>query len=166
VATVDVTATFDDKEVRKWLSEVSSKLKKSKDAHKDYVILLSAIVYKDIIDHFDKEMGPDGKWKKWSRLYSEMMTKRGKSGNKILQDTVNLRQRVGPIERGGNFRKAKDGILWFNNAKTKKDFPYAFAHDNDTESRKTLPRRSFMWLSDKALESISKQTLEFLMSEK
>jgi hypothetical protein len=60
-----------------------------------------------------------------------------------------------------NVRAVSDGILWFNNAKTKNNFPYAFAHNTGGPK---LPKRDFMWISNGALADIEQQVIKFLES--
>lgn len=150
---------FDDKEVRAFLSNLKGNLKNIKDGERKYIGLLSSIIYRDIMNHFATEQGSDGPWEHWSFWYSLQMERMGKSGNKILQDTGRLRQNFKPM---GNVRTTSEGILWFNDAVTKSGFPYAFAHN---EGGDQLPKRDFMWLSNKAQEDISLQTLQFMIDE-
>jgi hypothetical protein len=86
------------------------------------------------------------------------MDKRGKGGNKILQDTGKLKQNFKP----NHYRSSSKGLYWYNDAVTKSGFPYAYAHD---EGGDQLPKRDFMWLSDDALEEVGNQTLQFLLDE-
>jgi hypothetical protein len=53
--------------------------------------------------------------------------------------------------------------LWFNDARTKDGYPYAAGHDKGTAAGKK--QRDFMWLSDKAMDKISQQTLQFMIDE-
>lgn len=154
---VDV-AEFDDAEVREFLSDISAKTASIKGAKKEYAGLLSAIVYQDVIQHFEKEQGSGGPWAKWSESYRESMEKRGRAGNKILQDSGRLKNSFLPK----NYRQTSGGILWFNPAKTKTGFPYAAAHD---EGGPKLPQRDFMWLSNQAMDKIEIQTLQFLLEK-
>lgn len=158
----DVYAEFDDKQVREFIKRLRKKLEGVKDGDKKYMGLLSAIVFADVMDHFKKQQGPDGNWKPWSKIYKEHAEKEGKieSAN-MLKWTGYLRNNFKPTD----WRIEKEGPLWFNNAVTKSGFPYAFAHDNDKEPRTRLPRRSFMWLSDQALDKIEVQTLAFMLEE-
>ncbi len=135
------------------------KLLKNKDSittgAKSYATAISAIVFSDIISHFQEQKGSEGPWKAWSSAYAAHMNKIGKSGNQILQDTGRLRQSFTPT----SFRQVNEGILWFNPAKTAKGFPYAAAHD---EGGPNLPKRDFMWLSDDAKGRLEEVTLKFL----
>lgn len=149
---------FDDKEVRDFLKNIDANLKNIKDGQKQYTGLLSAIVYGDVIDHFQKQKGEDGPWKKWSESYKKKMEEEGKGNNKILQDTGRLRNNFKPQ----NVKRNALGFLWFNDATTKDGFPYAFAHQ---EGGPKLPKRDFMWLSDKAVDKIAQQTLKFLVEK-
>lgn len=149
---------FDDKEVRSFINELIGKTKTVKSFGREYIGLLSAIVYADVINHFQQEQGSEGPWAKWSQGYREQMKKKGRSGNKILQDTGRLRQNFSPSKN----RKTSSGILWFNNAKSKDGRPYAAEHD---QGFGRIPKRDFMWLSDGALEKITYQTLQFLIDK-
>jgi phage gpG-like protein len=151
-------AEFDDKEVQEFLRSVDKNLKEIKDGKRKYTGLLSAIVYEDVMGHFENETGSSGPWKKWSKIYRERMQEIGKGGNKILQDSGRLRNNFKPTK----VKKTKEGFLWFNDAKTKSGFPYAAAHDNGGSK---LPKRDFMWLSSKAMDKIEIQTLQFMLDE-
>jgi phage gpG-like protein len=151
-------AEFDDQEVKEFLRAVDKNLKNIKDGHRKYTGLLSAIVYQDIMEHFENEAGSNGPWKQWSKFHRERMQEIGKGGNKILQDSGRLRNNFKPTK----VKKTKEGFLWFNDAKTKKGFPYAAAHDNGGSK---LPKRDFMWLSEKAMGRIEIETLQFMLDE-
>lgn len=151
-------AEFQDEGLRKFLSQLDKNLATVKGGKKQYTGLMSAIVFQDVLKHFEQEQGSDGKWKPWSESYADAMAKSGHGGNKKLQFNGRLRQNFKPT----SFRSVKDGILWFNDARTQGDFPYAFAHNSGGD---TLPKRDFMWLSDKALEKMAEQTLAFLLDK-
>jgi phage gpG-like protein len=155
-------AVLKDKRLQKFLQGVSKRYRQIETKQRDYVRLISATVYADIIDHFEKEKGPGNKsWDRWSNSYSAFLKKSGKAGNNILQDTGKLRMRMTPIKAGRNFRKINNGILWFNAAKTKGGFPYAAHHDTGKSSWNGNPR-TFMWLSDKSFKKIAGDTVKFL----
>lgn len=153
------SVTFDDKEVRTLLETIVKRTDQITDLDRRVVGILSAVVYQDVIDHFETESDPNGKWTPWSESYRAFMQKIGKANNKILQDTGRLRQSFTPA----SVKKTGEGLLWFNNAKTNDGFPYAAAH-NDGGGK--LPQRQFMWLSDRALGKMSNQLLEFILSER
>ncbi len=135
---------------------------------KQFGAIVATVVYGDIMDHFEKEMGPGGAWAPWSKSYTDSIAGRiafrrwggrtvpienpDKYGikpprrpGKKLQVTGRLRQSFKPT----NWRAQNDGIMFFNNAKIKgSGFPYAAAH-NDGGPR--LPARPFMWLSAKGM---------------
>ncbi len=154
-------ARFDDRQTRKFLTKVTRKVLQIEKGANKYVTEISPIAFKDVLDHFAKEMGPSGRWKPWSDSYREQLSRLGRSGNNILIDNGFLRQQTKPALFGSSSSRGEI-ILLINNAKTKSGFPYAFAHDNDTEPRKQLPQRKFMWLSVKAQQQIARQTLTFL----
>jgi phage gpG-like protein len=151
-------AEFEDKEIKEFVRHLDDRLKKVLDGKKEYASLISAIVFKDVIEHFKDESGSEGKWKPWSDKYSTFMQSEGKSGNKILQDSGKLRQSFLPT----NYKTATRGIFWFNNAVTNGGFPYAYAHN---EGGRKLPKRDFMWLSDESLGKVAEQTLQFMMEK-
>lgn len=149
---------FEDAEIKKFFSDFNNRLKEVKGGKKKFAAMLSSIVYGDIMDHFKKEEGPQGKWPAWSKIYRDHMEKTGKGGNNLLQFSGRLRQNFLPT----SVRSKSDGIEWFNNAKTKKGFPYAYAHD---VGGPVLPRRNFMWASENAIERMSKNILGFMLDE-
>jgi phage gpG-like protein len=152
-------AEFEDKEVQKFLRGMEKNLKEIKDGKKKYQGILSAIVYADVIRHFEKEEGSDGKWDPWSDIYKQRMQETGKGGNKILQDSGRMRNTFMPTK----VRSTGSGLMWYNNAQTKSGFPYAYAHD---EGGSKLPKRDFMWLSQDAMDNIAQQTLNFILENK
>lgn len=148
-----VEVFLNSKKVDKFLDQIGKNFKNVEQVKKDWGDAAAAIFIKDYDNHFEKEMGPDGKWSEWSTAYTKSQRKRGKGSNKILQDTRHMFQGF----KESNWRKEKRGIRFFNNAKTKGGFPYAAHHDET--AKKTRP---FMWLSSKALEEITSMTLKFL----
>lgn len=147
-----------DEKAQKFLQKAMKKVQEAKDGGRAFAMALSAVVFQDVIDHFEKEEGPDGPWTPWSHHYRKMQEIRGKGGNKILQDTGRMKQSFMPT----NYRKVGEGIMWFNPARTKGGFPYAFAHN---EGGDTLPARTFMWTSDEASERIAEVTLEYVLGK-
>ncbi len=149
---------FDDQYINKFLGDMRGRLKMVNGGQRKFVAMLSAIVYRDIMDHFSKEQGEKEKWQHWSFWYALQMERLGKSGNKILQWTGRLRNNFKPTKA----RVSDGNITWFNDAKTKKGFPYAAAHN---EGGPKLPKRDFMWASGKAVEELAQGTLNFLLDE-
>lgn len=147
-----------DEKAQKFLQKAMKKVQEAKDGGRAFAMALSAVVFQDIMDHFEKEQGPEGPWSPWSSSYRKYMDMRGKGGNRILQDTGRLRQSFMPT----NYRKVGEGILWYNPARTKSGFPYAYAHD---EGGPKLPARSFMWTSDDASEKIADVTLAYILDK-
>lgn len=160
-------------ESKRWQTLLKSIEKKWDDIknRRTFGAIISTVVYKNIIEHFEEEMGPDGKWTPWSASYIAAIqgrvafryfkgriiplgphqmeeygikpARRGKMG-KILQDTGRLRQSISPSK----WRPNPEGIVFYNNAKTKSGFPYAQAHDDGGPN---LPQRKFMYLSKKGM---------------
>lgn len=150
---------FEDKDIQTFLRQLSKKKDDAVKGVNAYAEILSPIVFKDVIKHFEQERGPQGPWPEWSTSYRSFMQKVGKGSNKKLQDSGRMRNAFLP----SNHRQASNGILWFNPAKTKDGFPYAYAHDTGGTR---LPQREFMWLSDQAAELAAKATLDFMLEEK
>lgn len=151
-------AVLDDKEVRSFISDISNRVSEAKEGRKQFVGLLSSIVFRDVTTHFEQEKGSQGTWKPWSAIYRKHLSSIGRAGNKILQFNGRLRQNFMPTD----FKTSSAGITWFNNAVTKSGYPYAWGHN---EGDGKLPKRDFMWLSDSALEDISAQTLQYMIQE-
>ncbi len=148
--------SFDDEKIQRFLAGINKNINSVKGNKRQYLGLLSAIVYKDVMEHFQNEEGPQGSWAPWSDAYKKRLEQIGRSGNKILQFNGRLRQNFLPT----NYKSTEKGISWFNNAKTKSGFPYAAAHD---EGEGNLKKREFMFLSDKAMDGIIEQTLGFIL---
>jgi phage gpG-like protein len=95
-------------------------------------------------------MGRKKKWRGWSELYGKHIQMMGRGGNKKLQFSGRLRQTITPE----SWRSNAVGILFYDNAKTKKGFPYAEAHDQGGSMNGRPPKRSFMWLSNTGMDGI------------
>jgi hypothetical protein len=134
--------SFDDKEVQRFLSDLR-KSAANPEKIEPLLAAFSSIVFADVIDHFKMEKGEAGAWKAWSKAYERHMRRAGFGGNKKLQFSGRMRQNFKPENR----RISPQSISWFNNAKTKSGFPYAFAHNTGGPK---LPQRDFMWLSKQA----------------
>lgn len=154
------TITFEDKRVKDFFGSIKNRLGEIESRHTKVINeIFSAVIFRDIIRHFENEQGPGKrKWKSWSKSYSDFMNKIGKGGNKILQDSGRLRQGFQP----GNWRTEPNTLIWYNNAKTAKGFPYAAAHD---EGGGKLPQRKFMYLSDRAKDDIMENILNHLVKK-
>ena len=157
--------TFDSKEWENLFKRIGAKLDKV------YPILRTAFSVfgiKDIVQHFSDEQGDDGKWKPRSQ-YTNMiydMISSGKksappgisssafrSSNKILQLTRALRQSFIPANIQ---QKGKSTLLFFSNIE------YSGKHDRGEEG---MPKRSFMWLSENAMEYMSKYILDTVVED-
>ena len=147
------TATLDTSEWTKWINGTAGKLK---DVGKLLASAASLFAFKDIVEHFSKEEGPNGSWQKRSPatqiaygkiaagLWAPPRGMRAGSfspSNKLLQLTGNLRQSIGP----GNMTVKRDSVTIFANA------PYSAVHD---EGGKNMPARPFMWLNDDVQEKM------------
>lgn len=144
--------TFESKKAKEFFGQIISKVKNLEDS-KEIIGLFSTHVFRDIMDHFKNEEGPNGKWQPWSRVYAAHLEKIGRSGNKILQFSGLLRQSFQP----NNVKKVDDGLMWFNTA------PYSARHDEGLDG---MPQRQFMWLSKSALDKLASQVIRYVESEK
>jgi len=153
----DAEIRFDSVRAERFFESIRQNIKDIETGHRAYVNALGAFVFQDIMEHFDKEQGPQRKWQGWSKVYAQRMARVGKGGNKILQDNGHLRQSFKPT----SWLMRSKGIEWYNNAKTAKGFPYAYAHN---EGGPVMPKREFMWLSKKAIQRISALTAKWMLS--
>ena len=147
--TQNVSLKFDDQQISDLLKKIDKKINNIQKKEAKFTALLSAIIIEDVIDHFEQEKGPKGRWKSWSQAYASHMARIGKSQNLILQDTGRLKGGWVPT----NMRKTNEGILWFNPIK------YAKIHD---EGLGNMPERKFSWLSNRAINKIGEQSAKFL----
>lgn len=151
---------FKSKEVEKFFKGLRKNQKDIEKRDRVFWGSLSSIAFKDVMDHFDKEKGPSAPWIEWSDFYFLRMLKKGKAGNKILQDTGVLRNSTSFVTDQGRIRK---GFLLWNPATSKKGEPYAYNHDTGSGG---MPQREFMWLSLKAIREMAKVTSEYMLGEK
>lgn len=182
------TVIFNDKQWRKFLSKTKNKLSRP---YKLLKAVASIYAFKDIIDHFDKQSGPRGKWEKRSKLTNIAYDKMGgkyRSSNRLLQLTGHLRQ---TLIKPNTKQVGKSGILLFSGA------PYSGVHDrgervpartirakgggflrwwdasgNPLFAKEShpkgfkMPKRKFMWLSNRARELMAKAILSMAIGEK
>lgn len=123
---------------------------------------------KDLIEHFRDQRGPKDAWKPRAQAtqdaYARILAGLRKPGkgtaraaydpsNLILQLTGNLRKSLlNPSIR----TKSGDTIEVYSES------PYGAAHDEGS-SKRGLPQREFMWLSDDAQENMTNAILETVM---
>ena len=100
------------------------------------------MMYKDIIEHFEKAQSPEGT--PWKSLAASTVKSRRKSSSAILQDTGLL--------RGSNKQQSnKTQAIVSNSVK------YGAFHQ---KGGKKLPQRKFMGISEKKLEFIKQYMLQ------
>lgn len=132
--------------------------------------LYGTIGFRDIMAHFKKEEGPDGKWKPRSQFTQERYEaiRRGDAKpdpgvsrgaysptNKLLQLTGTMRSSVMP----GNARRldARSIIAWAND-------PKSGQHDRGKESGfPRIPARPFMWLSNTAKRDVANAAARYML---
>ncbi len=104
-------------------------------------------VHREVIGHFRDETGPDGPWKPWAAS-TKAARKRGRGGNKILQDEGTL---MGSIVFTASERSAL--------IKTVLD--YAATHQ-EGDREKNIPARPFMFLPRDKVRRIRKAYSRFI----
>lgn len=103
------------------------------------------IMFKDVMDHFKKEEGPDGSWQKLSPL--TILRRRGRNA-KILQDTGRLRQSIAGIH-GGTGAEVGTNIIYGN------------THQHG-DPKRNIPARTFCFLSEDAQQRCLNQFIDGL----
>ena len=140
----------------KMIDKIKGNVREMKEGDKKFVNQISVPIYADVIRHFKDEEGEDGPWEEWSDEYFFKMAEKGRGDNQILQYNGRLKNTFKPRK----WKRGKDGVVWYNNAKTKDEFPYAFAHN---EGGDTLPKRDFMWLSGAPMNLISQVAARYFV---
>lgn len=143
---------FEDKQWQKFLKKLNIKWKDIEN-RKAFAVLASGIAFGDIIEHFEKETGPDGSWRKWSTIYEKHLKRIGRLGNKKLQFSGRLYKSITPEE--GKFRTNSLGVLLYSNVK------YAATHDYGDSSR-NIPKRQFMYISRAGMDRLIFNTEQWL----
>lgn len=129
------------------------------------------IGFKDIIEHFEKEEGPNGVWPirafDTNRRYDKISRgewsppkgmRKGsfKSSNKLLQLTGTLKK---SLLRGGSVsKKGHDAII------IQSPVEYSGTHEYG-DNKRNIPARSFMWLSASAMDKMANFFLEMLTKD-
>jgi len=142
---------FEDSQWQSFLKKINKKWKDI-EQRKSFADLVSVIGFGDIIDHFENEEGPQGKWKSWSAIYSAHMARIGKGGNKILQDSGRLRNSLTPGK--GKVKTNNVGVLLFTNVVYGATHQYGY---------KNIPARPFMWLSKEGMKRLVSTTEKWLL---
>jgi len=115
----------------------------------------NTIGFRDIVGHFDDEMGPDGGWEPRSQKTNEAYDKRGgayRSSNKLLQLTGNLRKSIVP-------GSGKSKIIGQGSVEMFAGTIYSKTHD-EGDSTRNIPKREFMWISPKSQQDIANYLIE------
>lgn len=103
---------------------------------------IAVLGFKDVIQHFRDTAGPEGRWK---ALKPSTIKRRRKGSSVPLQDTGRLRNSLMP-GRGITKISPRQAILSTN-------VEYAGFHEFGTSR---IPKRSFMWISKGASESMER----------
>ena len=121
------------------------------EAQKKFFKLAAVAIYKDVIGHFEKERGPDGKWKrfKWpdGKIRNTRPTKRG--GNKMLQDTGRLKGSIVPFVESGA-------------AGARTNLEYAGFHNDGTSK---IPKREFAYVDDATMTKLEDYLAQAITDE-
>jgi phage virion morphogenesis protein len=144
----NVDVSIDTRELEAKLRNILNQIKYP-FRYKEIVDTIQVEVFKDIADHFRREEGPEGRWQQWSDGYKKYRQSIGKGSGKILQLTGRLRNST---VLGG---KSDDEIRWINKTE------YAGKHQWGTAG---MPQRKFLWVSDKALETMAVNVLTLIHS--
>lgn len=140
---------FDDAQWQAVLKKVRKKWDDIK-SRKEFGGVISSVVFSDIMEHFEKQVGPDGPWAQRKEPYKTFIESLGKKN--ILQVSGDLRKSLMPTE--GKFRSNSSGVIFYSNLE------YAQRHD---EGLAGMTKRSFMWLSKTGLDRIIDQTQKWLL---
>lgn len=110
---------------------------------------------KDVIDHFDNEMGPSGGWAPLVRQRKPRQGQRPGVSDKILQDTGTLK---GSIKKRVFPDKAE--------IYTTKNYAAIHNYGGETgrkEARFMMTARPFLWFSEKGLYSMAKTLAKYII---
>lgn len=160
-------AVLHTEEWDKFLNELGGRVS---DSGKYLQAAAATFGFKDIIQHFADEMGPDGPWiprsantqARYAAILSGMMktpagghTAQYNPSNKLLQMTGRLRGSLLP-GAGGIERTGKTEVTLFSNV------VYSRAHDQGNPDS-GLPQREFMYLSPAGEEAVLNAMMNMIM---
>ncbi len=122
-------------------------------------------MHADVIDHFEKESGRDGKWTPLTdyTLQQRMKNRKGgKGGTAILQDTGMLRMSL--TQAGSPYGINK---VTKNTATVGTRVQYAALHQysGTSQSGAQVPKREFLWMSDDAMDRVMNGLSRFIMND-
>lgn len=159
----DIAITLKAKVLKKYLAKMSKKMRIPSKLLRP---IANIYAFKDIVDHFNKQKGNKGRWRKRSSFtqqyyraiqVGELAPPKGQSraqynpANKILQMTGTLRN---SLRQGSAKRYSKDSVIIRSNV------AYSGIHDKGgKKDGHRIPARPFMWLSNKATKSIYRAVL-------
>lgn len=147
-------AVLDDKELKAYLAKLKGKVTNIIPILK---LAYMTFGFKDIMEHFESESSPEGKWQPWSKTYSEFMKSIGKGGNKKLQNDGTLRNSLLATRSGERVvASGNNAISIFSNEE------YSRVHDL---GYKNIPQRQFMWFSNSAMENMVMLLLDKVVAE-
>lgn len=138
------------------------------------------VAYKDILLHFEKQEGPDKKWKAMKNNARFKIVRKDRESYIKTESRVKLLQDTGSLKNSISFKFGKDFAIVGTNKiyaaaqnfglpprvikpKNKKFLRYAIDGNTMVFSKNkknittTLPGRPFMWLSNSAISTMAKE---------
>lgn len=161
---MNISLKLDDAGWTQWMGQLRNALSGKESILKKALLIVWP---RDVANHFDQEVGWDGKWAPWadstrqSRIAHELSVLNGKRspgrtspGGKILHVSGRLRTET-----------VQEPILtsFLGGLKVESPTPYSGYLDEGTER---MPARPFMWLGDDAQETMSQIFLDQWTGEK
>ena len=140
----NISIKFDDRELKKALSNIRSLTK----GDKTLMELIAIIANKNVFDHFDRhKSGSKTRWSDLASSTQKQRVKKKKSPNDMLRFTRHLQNSIKPES------KPLQAIL-------KTNVEYAAIHNFGGQAglgkKVTIPQREFMWLDEKTKQNILK----------
>ena len=154
-----------------WVKFLRDRMRRLKDGASLLFAVYRTIGYKDIIQHFRDERGPDGRWARRAPSTQERYRKiqRGqwsppkgypkavfRPSNKVLSLTGATRKSI--LNNKAGRRLSNNRIVVFAGT------DYSGKLDEGDPMR-NLPARPFMWMSDKARRMMSKAVVDIVDGE-
>ena len=146
----EIEVEFDNKEVEKFLKNL---VKNTKEVDRSSVLEknIAPVIFRDILEHFNAEMGPKTKWPALTGWYAKW--KKKKFGDRpMLVMSGDMRKAFLPA----NSRITNRGYEFYNT------MPYSGEHDRGENGKK---KREFMFLTDEGMNRVSALTMAFIMKD-
>jgi phage gpG-like protein len=142
-----ISVKIDNEHLKTMVADIAERCANPNQAMKEVSILMM----KDVQEHFKKEEGSEGKWAKLAPSTVAWKYKNKYAPPvKTLVNTGQLLRRNIP-EHGRDYAKV------FN------DMSYAVYHEQPNGGGGKIPKRDFMWISNKARDLIVKVMANYIM---